>query len=141
MAFNALTLFRRFSEEQKFKNNPMFRNVRLVYVSTKDRNEAKAIGTALVQEKLAACANIIDGMESIYRWEEKVQTANESVLILKTTYNNITKLTRRIKEMHSYDVPAIVSINLAEQEGNAQYLDWVVRSVLRPIKSDEDQFI
>lgn len=119
----------------------MFRNVRLVYVTTKDRDEARAIGTAVVQEKLAACANIIDGMESIYQWEGNVKTANESVLILKTTYNNITKLTRRIKELHSYDVPAIVSINLAEQEGNSQYLDWVVQSVLRPIQPDEDIFI
>lgn len=126
---------------RNFKNCPMFRNARLVYVTTKDRDEAKAIGTALVQERLAACANIIDGMESIYRWEEKVETANESILIIKTTYNNITKLTRRIKELHSYDVPAIVSINLAEQEGNSEYLNWIVHSVLRPIQADEDSFI
>lgn len=119
----------------------MFRNVRLVYVTTKDRDEARTIGTALVQEKLAACANIIDGMESIYRWEGNVETANESVLILKTTYNNIIKLTRRIKDLHSYDVPAIVSINLAEQEGNAQYLDWIVKSVLRPMQLDEDDLV
>ncbi len=94
----------------------MFRNLRLVYVTTKDREEARIIGTALIEEKLAACANILDGMESIYRWEGKVETGKESVLILKTTYNNITKLTRRIKELRSYDVPAIVSSNLAEQE-------------------------
>lgn len=119
----------------------MFRNLRLVYVTTKDRDEARTIGTALVQEKLAACANIIDGMESIYRWEGKVETGKEAVLILKTTYNNITKLTGRIKELHSYDVPAIVSINLAEQEGNAEYLNWVVQSVLKPIQPDEDSFI
>tara|TARA_R100001143_G_scaffold63588_2_gene72818 strand:- start:75167 stop:75526 length:360 start_codon:yes stop_codon:yes gene_type:complete len=119
----------------------MFRNLRLVYVTTKDREEARKIGAAMVEEKLAACANIIDGMESIYRWEEKVETGKETVLILKTTYNNITKLTRRIKELHSYDVPAIVSINLAEQEGNAEYLNWVVHSVLKPIQSDEDSFI
>lgn len=119
----------------------MFRNLRLVYVTTGDREEARKIGTALVEEKLAACANIIDGMESIYRWEEKVETGKEAVLILKTTYNNITKLTRRIKELHSYDVPAIVSINLAEQEGNAAYLNWVVHSVLKPIQPDEDSFI
>lgn len=119
----------------------MFRNLRLVYVTTKDRDEALTIGTAMVQEKLAACANILDGMESIYRWEEKVETGQEAVLILKTTYNNITKLTRRIKELHSYDVPTIVSINLAEQEGNAEYLNWVVESVLKPIQPDEDSFI
>lgn len=119
----------------------MFRNLRLVYVTTKDREEARTIGTALVQEKLAACANILDGMESIYRWEGKVASGQESVLILKTTYNNLTKLTQRVKELHSYDVPAIVSINLAEQEGNAEYLNWVVDSVLKTIQPDEDRFI
>lgn len=119
----------------------MFRNLRLIYVTTKNREEARTIGHTLVHEELAACANIIDGMESIYRWQDKVETGHEAVLILKTTYNNITKLTRRIKELHSYDVPAIVSINLAEQEGNAEYLNWVVQSVLKPIQSDDDSFI
>jgi len=119
----------------------MFRNLRLVYVTTKDREEARKIGTAVVQEKLAACANIIDGMESIYRWEEKVETGQEAVLILKTTYNNITKLIKRVKELHSYDIPAIVSINIAEQEGNTEYLNWIVHSVLKPIQPDENSFI
>ncbi|TVR17604.1 MAG: divalent-cation tolerance protein CutA [Balneolaceae bacterium] len=113
----------------------MFRNLRLVYVTTSNRDEARKIGTEMVEQKLAACANIIDGMESIYRWQDDIQTDKECILILKTTYSNVAKCTKKIKEMHSYDVPCIISINLAEQEGNAGYLDWIMQSVRKPISA------
>lgn len=107
----------------------MFKNLRLIYITTKNRDEARRIGSALVSEKLAACANIIDGMESIYSWKNSIETDTECILIAKTTYSNVERLTQRVKEIHSYDVPCIVSINLAEQEGNAEYLDWMQNSV------------
>ncbi|MCC5943232.1 MAG: divalent-cation tolerance protein CutA [Balneolaceae bacterium] len=113
----------------------MFRNLRLVYVTAGSREEARKIGSTLVEEKLAACANIIDGMESIYRWKDAVQTEKECVLILKTSYSNVAKCTRRIKEIHSYDVPCVISINLAEQEGNPDYLEWILNNVQRPISA------
>lgn len=116
----------------------MFKNLRFVYVTTKDRNEATEIGTALVEEKLAACANIIDGMESIYRWEGETQTDKECILILKTTYSNMSTLTKRIKELHSYEVPCVISLNITEQEGNPDYLNWIQNSVQRPLSQDED---
>lgn len=116
----------------------MFRNLRFVYVTTKNREEAKKIGTAIVKEKLAACANIIDKMESIYRWKDKIETSNECILILKTSYSNVTKLTRRVKELHSYDVPCVISLNIAEQEGNPEYLNWIRDSVRKPLPQDED---
>ena len=116
----------------------MFRNLRFVYVTTKDRNEAIQIGTAIVEEKLAACANVLDGMESIYRWKGKVETSSECVLVLKTSYSNVTKLTSRVKEMHSYEVPCVISLNIAEQEGNAEYLNWILQSVRQPLPQDED---
>lgn len=110
----------------------MFRNLRLIYITTGNREEAKRIGSALVEEKLAACANIIDGMESLYRWEGKVESGKEAILIAKTTYNNVGALTARVKELHSYDVPCVISINVAEQEGNAAYLNWLTGSVKPP---------
>lgn len=116
----------------------MFRNLRLVYVTTKDREEAIQIGTTLVEEKLAACANIVDDMESIYRWQGNIQTDKECVLILKTTYNNISKLTRRVKELHSYEVPCVISLNIAEQEGNPDYLNWIRNSVQKQLSQEED---
>ena len=116
----------------------MFKNLRFVYVTTKDRDEAKKIGAAIVEEKLAACANIIDGMESIYHWKDQVETSSECILILKTSYSNIAKMTHRIKELHSYEVPCIISLNIAEQEGNPEYLDWIRDCVRKPLPQDED---
>ncbi len=116
----------------------MFRNLRIVYITTKNREEAIQIGSAVVEEKLAACANIIDGMESIYRWKEKIETGKECILILKTSYSNVSRLTERVKELHSYEVPCIISLNLSEQEGNPEYLDWIQDSVQKPLASDED---
>lgn len=116
----------------------MFRNLRFVYVTTKDREEAVQIGTKIVEEKLAACANIINGMESIYRWKGNIETDNECILILKTSYNNVGKLSKRVKELHSYEVPCIISLNIAEQEGNEDYLNWIRDSVRKPLPQDED---
>ena len=104
----------------------MFRNLRMVYVTTRDKDEARKIATALVEERLVACANIMDGMESIYRWEGKVVQEKECVLILKTPYHNLPKITRRIKQMHSYEVPCVVTFTMTEQEGNERYLDWIL---------------
>ncbi len=116
----------------------MFRNLRLVYITTKDRDEAYKIGKQIVEEQLAACANLVDGMESVYRWEGEIVSEKETILILKTTYGNVSKLTKRVKELHSYDVPCIISINIAEQEGNAAYLEWLRSEVHQPLGSEDD---
>lgn len=119
----------------------MFRNLRFLYVTTKDRDEARKIGSVIVEEKLAACANIIDGMESVYHWKGKVETGKECVLIFKTTYSNVSKLTKRVKELHSYDVPCVISLNLAEQEGNKDYLNWIINSVRKPISAESNDLM
>lgn len=119
----------------------MFRNLRFVYITTKNRKEAKNIGSTLVKEKLAACANIIDNMESIYEWKGKIESDKECILIAKTTYGNVSDLTKRVKELHSYEVPCVVSINLSEQEGNEEYLDWLENSVRSPLPSDNDNLL
>lgn len=105
----------------------MFNNLRLVYITTKDKKEAQTIGKKLVEERLTACVNIIGGMESIYRWEGEVQTAEECILIAKTPYHNVKELTERVKELHSYDCPCIISLQLSEQEGNEEYQQWLIR--------------
>ncbi|MFU8813260.1 MAG: divalent-cation tolerance protein CutA [Balneolaceae bacterium] len=109
----------------------MFNNLRLVYITTKDKQEARAIGAAVVKEKLAACVNIIDGMESMYWWEGEIQTDSECVLLVKTTHQNMRSLTERVKELHSYDVPCVISLTLTEQEGNPEYIDWLLSCVKR----------
>lgn len=105
----------------------MFNNLRLVYITTKDKSQARKIGKTLVKEQLTACVNIIDGMEAIYRWEGKIQEANECILIAKTPYHNVKELTERVKEMHSYDCPCVISLQLSEQEGNEAYQRWLIK--------------
>lgn len=117
----------------------MFKNLRLVYITTKDRDEAKKIGSELVNQKLAACVNIIDGMESIYRWNNEIITDTESILIAKTTYSNVNRLSEKVKELHSYDVPCVISIKVPEQEGNEEYLEWIINSVLPPIPAGSNK--
>lgn len=111
----------------------MFNNLRLVYITTKDKEEAKTIGRKIVEERLAACVNIIDGMEAIYRWEDEIQEANECILIAKTPYHNVKELTERVKEMHSYDCPCVISIQLTEQEGNQEYQHWLLKNSKRQV--------
>lgn len=112
----------------------MYKNLRLLYITTSDKDEAKTIGRALVEENLAACANIIDGMQSIYKWKGEIQEEEECILIVKTHYSRVKIVTRRVKEMHSYDCPCVISISLAENEGNAEYLDWLEKTSKQPFE-------
>lgn len=109
----------------------MFHNLRLVYITTKDKDEARTIGKKLVKEKLAACVNIVDGMEAIYRWEGEIVEDTETILIAKTPYHNVNELTERVKELHSYDCPCIISLQLSEQEGNEEYQNWLLKNSKR----------
>ena len=98
-------------------------NAFLVYVTAADPDEAARIGERLVAERLAACANILPGMRSIYRWKGAVERANEAVLILKTTGDRLPSLTERVKALHSYECPCVVALPIAA--GNPDYLAWI----------------
>jgi periplasmic divalent cation tolerance protein len=95
------------------------------YVTAGSREEAHAIGRAVVEERLAACANVLDGMTSIYWWQGALEQAGEAVLILKTRAELVERLTARIKELHSYDCPCVIALPVAA--GNPAYLDWIAR--------------
>jgi periplasmic divalent cation tolerance protein len=94
-----------------------------LYVTTASLVEAKQIARTLVEERLAACANILDPMTSIYRWEGELRQDRETVLLLKTPPGLITQATARIKSLHSYKCPCIVAWRSAG--GNEEYLKWV----------------
>lgn len=94
-----------------------------VYATAASREEALSIGRTLVGERLAACANILDGMTSVYWWEQRVQEASEASLILKTTSDLVPALILRVKQLHSYECPAIVALPIAQ--GNPDYLAWI----------------
>ena len=95
------------------------------YVTAKDREEAERIGRALVEGRLAACVNILDGMRSIYRWEGQVQEASEAVLLVKTDDARSQAVVRKVKELHSYSCPCVAIWPLTD--GNPDYLDWIRR--------------
>jgi periplasmic divalent cation tolerance protein len=99
-----------------------------VYVTASDRAEALRIGRALVEERLAACANVLDGMTSVFHWNGAVQEAAEAVLILKSRGDLAGKLTARTRELHSYECPCVVVLPISE--GNPAYLEWIERETL-----------
>ncbi len=94
-----------------------------VYITASDRDEAVKIGKALVEDRLAACANVIGGVRSLYRWEGEVRDDAEAVVILKTRAGLMEALTKRVGELHSHDVPCVVSWPILD--GNADYLSWL----------------
>lgn len=104
----------------------MFRNLRFVYITTPSKEEARKIGRILVEENHVKCVNIIDGMESIYKWEGKIVEEKECVLIAKTAAHRLLALNKRVKELHSYDCPCVISLDVDEEEGNAEYLNWLM---------------
>lgn len=112
----------------------MYKNLRILYVTTSDKNEAQKIGRAIVEQNLAACANILDGMQSIYKWDGEIQEDNECVLLIKTHYSRVQKVTRLIKEMHSYEVPCVISLTITEDEGNEEYLEWIENRSKQPFE-------
>lgn len=100
---------------------------RFLYIPCKDKDEARHIGAELVKTRLAACANIIPGMESIYHWNGKIEHDQESILILKSTANQISAIETTVQQLHSYDVPCVISLPI--QSGNEPYLKWIKENV------------
>lgn len=95
----------------------------LLYVTAANEDDAARIGRALVEEHLCACANVIGPVRSFYRWEGKIQDDHEAVLIAKTVAAQVEAATKRIKELHTYQVPCVVALPI--QGGNAAFLEWV----------------
>lgn len=104
--------------------------VMLVYATASDIGEAERIGRAVVAERLAACANVLGGVKSIYWWQGEVQELAEAVLILKTTRALADRLVARVIALHSYDCPCIETIEVAG--GNPAFLAWVERETSGP---------
>ncbi len=98
--------------------------LRAVLVTAPDVECAERIARALVEEKLAACANLLPGVRSIYRWEGAVEEAQEVLMVLKTRATQVDALARRIAALHPYDVPEVLALPVAG--GSARYLSWVL---------------
>ena len=88
-----------------------------------DKDTAQRIGRMLVEEGLAACVNVLPGVQSIYRWEGKMESAEEVLTLVKTTKGTYPRLETRLKELHPYDVPEIIALPV--ERGEAAYARWV----------------
>lgn len=99
----------------------------VVFVTTPEA-EAQALAEVLVREKKAACVNIIPRVRSTYWWQDKVESDDESLLIIKTRLSLLDGLVAAVKEAHSYEVPEVIALPVVA--GNRDYLDWI-GSVLR----------
>ena len=94
-----------------------------VYMTASSKDEATRIGRELVSARLAACVNIIAPINSIYRWEGKIEEAVEAVLIAKTLESKVPELIEKVRSMHSYSCPCIISLPI--ETGNPEYLEWI----------------
>jgi len=97
--------------------------VSIVYSTAGNIKEARNIAHSLVEEKLVACVNIIPQINSIYRWKGNIEEDNECVIIAKTTDKNVEKTIKKIKSLHSYEVPDIVAIPITRSF--EKYIDWI----------------
>jgi periplasmic divalent cation tolerance protein len=100
----------------------------VVLVTAKDKAEAEKISQALIEEKLIACANIINPVASCFVWQGKIDRVQECLIVMKSRADLFAELSRRVKTLHSYEVPEILALPIVE--GSADYLAWM-RSVLK----------
>ena len=101
----------------------------LIYMTTESEAVAERIGRALVSERLAACINIVAGMRSMYWWDGAVHQSDEAILIAKTQRSLVNQLIERVRELHTYDCPCIVSLSI--DGGNPAFLDWIKAETTR----------
>lgn len=95
----------------------------VVFVTVGRPDEAERIASALVEEKVAACCNLLPAVQSVYRWKGKICRDAETMMIIKTRRANFEKLRARVKELHSYEVPEIIALPIVE--GHMPYMDWL----------------
>ena len=100
----------------------------LVYVTVKDKDEGLSIAQKVVEKRLAACANLYPQIQSIFNYQNQIQTQDEAVLILKTTVHVYDKLERFIIEIHSYDDPCVLKLPI--ESGAADFMGWIKDTVI-----------
>jgi periplasmic divalent cation tolerance protein len=102
-------------------------NKRIVLSTAGSEEEARKIALHLVENQLAACVNIVPQIESVYRWQGKVESSREWLLVIKTTVEKFESVRDAIRELHAYDLPECIAI--AIENGSAAYLEWIGESV------------
>jgi periplasmic divalent cation tolerance protein len=100
---------------------------RVVLMTAPDAETARQIVRTLVEERVVACGNILPAITSIYRWQGEVEEAAEALVVFKTTAAGADRLVRRIPELHPYEVPEVLVLQVTA--GHGPYLDWVLENV------------
>jgi periplasmic divalent cation tolerance protein len=95
----------------------------LVFVTASNKKEAQKISAGLIKQRLAACVNIVDKADSLFSWEGKTQKAKESLLIIKSKKEKMSKIVKAVKSLHSYEVPEIIALPIIA--GDKPYLRWI----------------
>jgi len=95
----------------------------VIFITAANKKEAKKIAFALIKEKLAACVNIIENVYSLFWWQGKVDSNREVLLIVKTRRKLVNKLIKKVKSLHSYEVPEIIALPIIY--GDKKYLQWI----------------
>jgi len=98
----------------------------VVYVTAPGEKEAAALARALVESRLAACVSIVHSVRSIYAWQGRIEDDNELLMIIKTQRHLFDRLSAKVREIHSYDVPEIIALPIVE--GSPDYLKWLKES-------------
>jgi periplasmic divalent cation tolerance protein len=98
----------------------------LVLTTAGSADEAKKIAHTLVERRLASCVNIVPRIESVYRWQDKVESAEEWLLMIKARASVFERVRDAIEELHSYDLPECIMLEIAE--GDKKYLEWLERN-------------
>jgi periplasmic divalent cation tolerance protein len=100
---------------------------RIVLCTAGSEDEARKIARHLVEQRLAACVNIVPRMESIYRWQGKLESSGEWLLLIKTTVERFPAVRDAIRDLHSYELPECIAISI--EDGSSGYLEWIAQSV------------
>ncbi|SNQ61771.1 Divalent-cation tolerance protein CutA [Candidatus Methanoperedens nitroreducens] len=103
----------------------------IIYITAGNSEEARRIGKKLIEERLAACVNIFP-ITSIYRWKDDIEESDEFGMIVKTKTEKVKEIEKRVKQLHSYEVPCVLSFDVGE--GSAEYLKWIGESVTNPVQ-------
>ncbi len=99
----------------------------VVLITTTTEEEAHSIAELLLNQRRAACVNIVPRVDSLFWWQDKLDSAQESLLIVKTKASVLNEIVRLVKENHSYDIPEIIALPIVG--GNRNYLEWIDREV------------
>ncbi len=99
----------------------------IVLVTAADDDEARLIARVLLEQRKAACVNIVPGIVSLFWWQEKIDQTSESLLIIKTNQSLLDEVEALVKEIHSYENPEIIALPVVG--GSSQYLDWIGKEV------------